>query len=123
MLAPAVLIVDDDPFILDLVSHAIAAKGFRVIEAAEAREALEASAGYSGPIPLLLTDIAMPGINGLQLARRLRVERPEMQVLCITAYADVFDLHGFPVLRKPFTPDELLDKMQIMLSEGPRSAS
>jgi two-component system cell cycle sensor histidine kinase/response regulator CckA len=116
MPAPAVLVVDDDESILDLVGHILQATGYRVIEAANAREALDAAAAYQGPIPLLLTDIAMPEVNGLELARRFHLEHPETQVVYITAYAEGFDLRGAEVIPKPFTPDQLLSKIQNVLS-------
>jgi two-component system cell cycle sensor histidine kinase/response regulator CckA len=116
MLAPAVLVVDDDESILDLVGHILQATGYRVIKAANAREALDAAAAYQGPIPLLVTDIAMPEVNGLELARRFHLEHPETQVVYITAYAEAFDLRGAEVIPKPFTPDQLLSKVQNVLS-------
>ena len=108
MLAPAVLLVDDDQSVLELVAHTLQARGYRVIEAGDAEEALQAAAQYKGPIPLLLTDIAMPNVNGLELARRIRLDRPETRIVYITAYADVFDVRGYLVIPKPFTPDQLL---------------
>jgi len=116
MAAPTVLVVDDDESILGLVAHILQDRGYRVIEAGDAREALDAAAAYKGPIPLLVTDIAMPEVNGLELARRFHLEHPESQVVYITAYADVFDLSGAEVIPKPFTPDQLLSKMQDVLS-------
>src|SRR5215831_19410260 len=112
MLAPAVLLVDDDASTLDLVAHVLRDGGFRTLEAADAQEALEAANKYEGPIPLLLTDIAMPGLNGVQLAKRICRQRPETKVIYITAFGELFDLGSNPLLAKPFTPVQLLAKVR-----------
>lgn len=116
MLAPAVLLVDDDPSILELVGYTLKTRGYRVIAAADAREALEAAATYKGPILLLLTDIAMPEVSGLELASRVSLQRPETKIIYITAYGDAFYSGKHPVITKPFTTEQLLAKVQEVLA-------
>ena len=72
------------------------------------------ASAYPGSIDLLLTDVAMPGEDGFEVARYLRESRPDLVVAYMSGYADRAK-HGMPVgvngdrlLRKPFTPEELL---------------
>ena len=121
MLQPTVLLVDDDDSTRGVVAYALRSRGYRVIEAVDAVQALQSAAQFAGPIPILLTDIAMPGLTGVELARRVRSRRPETNVLYMTAYAQLAGMS--PVLRKPFTPEELLAAVQAVFPAGqPRVA-
>src|SRR5258707_13876187 len=111
MPAAAVLIVDDDPSTLHLLAFALRGTGYRILEAADPGEALAASNSYSGPIPLLVTDIAMPRMNGLKLAQRILGHRPQTKVIYITAYSEIFEVDPSTLLRKPFTPEQLVSKV------------
>ena len=122
MKAPAVLLVDDDESTLELVAHVLRGGGYRTLEAADAKEALEAANSYEGPIPLLLTDIAMPGMNGVQLAKRICSQRPETKVIYITAFGDQFKLGPHALIPKPFTPVQLLAKVREAFSGNRRAA-
>ena len=115
MRIPTVLLVDDDHSTLDLIACTLQGKGYRILEATDAREALQAATGYTGPIPLLVTDIAMPEMNGIELAKQICFRRPETKVLYITAYRDAFDVGAGPLIDKPFIPEELLAKVQEMV--------
>ena len=114
MLEPAVLLVDDDQSVREFVAYTLRDKGYRVIEAKDGVEALRAAAHYAGPIPMLLTDLAMPGLNGVELARRIRSQRPETKIAYITAYPHLSESDRSPILRKPFTPEELLSRVRAM---------
>ncbi len=116
MTAPAVLLVDDDESTLDLVAHVLRDSGYRTLQAADGQEALEAANKYEGPIALLLTDIAMPGLNGVQLAKQICSQHPETRVIYITAFGDLFDLGSNPLIPKPFTPVQLLAKVRETIS-------
>ena len=116
MLAPAVLLVDDDEPTIELVAHVLRARGYRILAAKDADEALAAAASYDGSIPLPLTDVAMPDMNGLELAKGNGLRRPETKILYMTAYRHLFEVGSFHVLAKPFTPDQLLAKVQEVLS-------
>jgi CheY-like chemotaxis protein len=68
-------------------------------------------------IDIVLSDIRMPGrIDGIQLAEWLRAARPSIPILLQTGYTDV-QTGEFPVLRKPFMPDELLTMLDSVVSE------
>src|SRR5579864_3795801 len=79
-----VLFVEDESDLRDLVAGMLLAKGFRVLAARDAIEALQML--YRHDVDLLFTDIIMPGIDGVQLARRAKLIRPGLQVLFTTGY-------------------------------------
>jgi signal transduction histidine kinase/DNA-binding response OmpR family regulator len=83
-----VLVVDDEPTILRLVSDALEPLGYNVLRASGGGRALEMAEQAGRDIHLLLTDIVMPGMNGMELARRLRAERPGLRVLYMSGYKD-----------------------------------
>lgn len=107
-----VLLVEDDDRVRAAASRVLTSRGYTVLAAINGSEAIKVVTRYGKP-DLLLTDVVMPGINGLQLARELRVRYPELRVLCASGYApDVADPRGglpagVPLLLKPYTPDVL----------------
>src|SRR5262249_40534132 len=71
-----ILLVDDDEALRRLARRILRQQGFHVIEASDGAEALDVVSAYAVPVDLLLTDVIMPKVNGLVLARRLLQERP-----------------------------------------------
>ena len=117
-----VLIVDDDPIILSFIEEEIAHYGYKPILAGNAEEAL-ALAGKER-IDLLLTDIMMPGINGVDLAKKFAVLNPQIKILFMSGFVCPSLAHqGIPeseyaFVQKPFAPNVLVKKMRKVLS-GP----
>jgi signal transduction histidine kinase/CheY-like chemotaxis protein len=110
--APAtVLVVEDEPAVRETAVRALRRAGHVVLAAADAEEALRLAERHLGRIDLLLTDVVLPGVNGPELARRLRAGRPSLRVLLTSGYAADEALRlseaGAPFLPKPYTPDEL----------------
>jgi CheY-like chemotaxis protein len=100
-----ILLVEDEDGLRGLVCGVLRERGYTVLEARHGREALALSRKHRGPIDLLLTDVIMPNMSGLELARRLAGERPPTRVLYMSGYSDSF--HESPgacerVLPKPF---------------------
>ena len=93
----------------------------RQLHRADALAALELAERHPGPIPLLITDVVMPGLGGRELAQRLTAKRPEIKVLYMSGYTDdAVILHGvltadMPFLEKPFTPGGLARKVREVL--------
>jgi len=110
----AILLVDDDAALRAVASRALRAAGYRVTEAPDGASAVLAWERRPGPIDLLLTDMTMPGgMNGVELARRLRRDSPALRVLVISGHhrdlptdsSTIGD--GFDFLPKPFVPGQL----------------
>ena len=93
-----------------------------VLTAGNGEFALEASRSYPDRIDLLLTDIEMPRMSGLQLCRQIRAERPGIKVLVMSSdlqWRDQDDLNGLPFLQKPFTPTVLRHSIEALLCPVP----
>ncbi len=104
-----ILLVDDEITIRQFVCATLRRAGYEVMDAASAEDALRLLDG--GPPPqLLLTDIVMPGQNGIWLAAQFHRLYPTTPVLFISGFARDFqeELSGSVCLRKPFTPSELV---------------
>ncbi|MFT7679747.1 MAG: signal transduction histidine kinase/ActR/RegA family two-component response regulator [Planctomycetota bacterium] len=108
-----ILVVEDEMSVLNLAIRALTEAGYDVLEASCGDEALEVSAGYDGPIHLLLSDVVMPGLSGGETADRLLATRPELAIVFMSGFNDdpqvreAIDKHHADYLRKPFTPSEL----------------
>jgi len=115
------LLVEDEDMVRRLARLSLERRGYRVLEAAGADEALRLAAEFDEPIHLLLTDIVMPGMNGRALAERLAGDRPETRVLFMSGYPDdAIVRHGISeadvaFLEKPFSPDDLAEKVREVL--------
>jgi PAS domain S-box-containing protein len=123
-----VLVVDDEPTILKLVTNTLLPRGYKLLEASSGEEALKAVDAFSGSIDLLITDVVMPGINGSQLADRFRELRPALKVIFMTGYAgDALVSRGDSdpetvLIQKPLTPAVLAEKVREVLDRnGPGS--
>src|SRR5688500_14800901 len=109
-----VLVVDDAGVVRRLSFRVLSEAGYRVFEAASAVEALEVMAMLHGHLDLVLVDVVMPEVNGVDLVRLIRERWAEPSILFMSAYpAEVLAREGLKDLRvqflaKPFTRDELL---------------
>ena len=121
-----VLLVEDQADVRTLVARVLTAAGYDVIAASDATEALARAEELRAPLPLLLTDVVMPGRSGPELARALLARRPETKVLYMSGYAAErsHELEGQEVafLAKPLTPDALLRKVRDVLDDGKANA-
>ena len=117
----SVLLVEDDATVRRLLRQILHGAGYDVIEATDGFTALDVASRHAEAIPLLVTDITMPGMSGTELARQLSAARPDMKVLCISGYTDEAVVHhgvidsSMPFLQKPFTPTALLAKVREIL--------
>jgi PAS domain S-box-containing protein len=117
-----VLVVEDEPSIRTLSRRVLEARGYRVLEAGNGKDALERVRGEEGPIHLLLTDLVMPDMPGTELASRLEQLRPGVRVLFMSGYTDDGVVRngllgsGRAFLQKPFTPTILANKVREILS-------
>ncbi len=112
-----VLVVDDDRGVRRLTARMLRGEGYRVVEAESGAEALKLL--ESDPaIGLILTDIVMPEMHGLDLADRVAVRYPRLHVVLMTGHAPELTLQlelregKLPVLLKPFTAEQLCTKVR-----------
>jgi DNA-binding NtrC family response regulator len=111
---PVVLVVDDEIVIADTLAIILSKSGFAAIPAYRGRSALEIAQVI--PPDLLLTDVAMPGMSGIELAIAMSQKVPDCKVLLFSGQSSTADLlsearaagYSFPVLTKPIRPNVLL---------------
>jgi two-component system cell cycle sensor histidine kinase/response regulator CckA len=107
----AVLLAEDEDGIRKLARYTLEAEGFTVVEAEDAESAVTLLES-DRPIDLLITDLVMPGMDGRELASRVRGIHPEVGVVFISGYVpDAHRLEGIPgalFLPKPFNPGDLV---------------
>jgi CheY-like chemotaxis protein len=113
-----VLVVDDEALIRTLVSRWLIGSRYAVFEAASGRGALEVLSDPLRPVDLLITDLAMPGMNGTELIAWTLANRPELPILCMTGHAEGVP-PGIPVIDKPFRAPAFLDAVTATLAAGP----
>ena len=115
---PVVLVVDDEPSVRSLVESVLAEAAFEVVQAANGVDALAIFAHDSRRIDLVLLDLSMPSLNGLEILRALREIRPDVRVILSSGYGatdaltevDPQTLAGF--LEKPYHPTRLLAEVE-----------
>ena len=115
-----VLLVDDEPLVRLGTAETLRDEGYEVDEAddGDAAIALAAQTAYD----CVITDYLMPGLNGVELARRLRAERPELPILLLSGYADPEAFSELPYLTKPCFGDDLV-KAVAGLGDGQRASN
>lgn len=108
-----VLVVEDEDPLLRILESSLSGHGFRVLTAPNGREALEVVRLEKGEISLLVTDVMMPEITGIELALKLLESHPYLPVIFVTGYANqIIDKHPvlrhFRVVNKPFSSGEIV---------------
>ena len=122
--AATLLLVDDEPAVLRLLVEVLGEGGYATLEAADGLGALEAARGHPGRIDLVVTDVSMPRMGGLELRDALSTERPEARFLFVSGSAlealatQDRALSSANFLGKPFTPEQLLAKVAAVLGRA-----
>jgi len=119
-----ILLVEDEENVRRPLLEILKGHGYNVLEAADAAQALDISRRHPGPIHMMVTDILMAGMSGVELAERLAFKRPEMRVLFATGYpaglaeSSSLGREDAPLLKKPFSGSELATKVREVLESG-----
>jgi DNA-binding NtrC family response regulator len=116
-----VLVVDDEPTIVRMATTALALGGYRAIVAENGVAGLECYRSAADGICLVLADVIMPMLNGIDMVQQIVEDRPETKVLLMSGYSDdVIDQQArkkFPFIRKPFLPEDLIRKIHSILGD------
>ena len=115
-----ILVVDDEPVVLETVRDCLTAHGYQVLTAAGGEEAVQVAQAHQGAIALALVDVVMPGMSGPEVAQRLHGSRPDLKILFMSGFStEVVVVHGLhtgdPLLVKPFSLDTLGRKVHEIL--------
>jgi CheY-like chemotaxis protein len=119
-----VLLVEDDDAVRAVARRMLELIGMTVLQAAGPGEALRVSAEYTGRVDVLVTDVRLPGMDGPELAARLRAARPDVRVVFMSGGLREEALRSAPedarveYLQKPFTPAQLIAVLRKVLAAG-----
>ncbi|MBP6667957.1 MAG: PAS domain S-box protein [Gemmatimonadales bacterium] len=123
-----ILLVEDEPAVRTIGVRILRSAGYQVIEAADGEEAWSLLSRGDPEVQLVVTDLVMPRLGGLQLADRLSASRPQLPIVFTSGYSADLDRLGEgdararPFLRKPFTPAQLRGIVQATLTALPAGA-
>jgi two-component system, cell cycle sensor histidine kinase and response regulator CckA len=121
------LLVEDETGVRELIRGCLTRSGYAVLEAKDAKQALELFVRNGNQVDLLVTDVVMPRLSGRVLAERLMGMQPSLKVLYMSGYTDDAAVgesvtSGASYLQKPFTPEALVRKVREIL-DGRHSVS
>ena len=120
-----ILVVEDEELVRRVIERILGRLGYRLLLAADGEKALILSRNHLEPIDLLLTDIVMPGINGVELAAKIRAARPDIAVLYSSGYSEEdlsrtmdLDAGATYLLPKPYSPRDLAGAVRKALDDA-----
>lgn len=123
---PVVLVVEDQAAVRTIVDRSLTRAGFTVV-ATDSPERAVSLLGEASRFDVLVSDLMMPRMNGVQLALKARQLRAQLTILLMSGYDQEFlndqlaEVENAQVLQKPFRPDELVEKVRSMLATQPGS--
>src|SRR5205085_8896162 len=118
---PNVLIVDDEPIVVEVVGRYLRRDGFAVTSASTGQEGLTAGLDKHNPPSVIVLDVMLPGIDGFEVCRRLRQEHVTAPIILLTARTEEADrIGGLGIgaddyVVKPFSPGELIARVKAQL--------
>lgn len=120
--SPTILVVDDEPQIVELLTTLLEDEGYRVCSACNGQDALGV---IRNDVPeLIISDVMMPAVNGLELLRHIEntVHDPSPKMILMSALDKPSLMQGVAFLQKPFDVDDLLDMIDGALADGDRKS-
>jgi CheY-like chemotaxis protein len=121
-MAKTIMVVDDDPSVLALLNSLLEQQGFDVIQATDCSRALERYRSRAEEIDLVITDLVMPGCDGIELARQITSSNRLLPILFISGFEDEHsetraDWPNSRFLRKPFKLGEFVEIVVSMVRQ------
>jgi DNA-binding NtrC family response regulator len=122
----AILIIDDEPVIRDLLFDVLSRKGYKVDTASDGAMGLEKA--DAGQYNVVFTDIRMPGMNGVEVYKRLKTISPQSKVIVMTGYGleemiqEALDLGAFADVKKPFDLELIYNLVERALASTEKEA-
>jgi CheY-like chemotaxis protein len=122
-----VLLAEDNPMVRDVAARILRNGGHTLLLACDGQEGIEVASKHDGVIDVLVTDLVMGRMGGIELAKRLAEARPELRILFISGFAwdnslpAIDPARGIDFLQKPFAPDALVEAVQRLLRAPRRS--
>ena len=112
-----ILVVDDDPGMRQIVTLVLKQKGHNILSASNGVEALMVYSSYRQSLDMVLTDIDMPEMSGIELASRIRAGDPSGKILFMSGREpdNMKGFEGYPILSKPFALDKLVAAVEQVL--------
>jgi DNA-binding response OmpR family regulator len=115
---PIIIVADDEVLVRNIVTLLLQGQGYIVLTASDGQEGLELSRKYPGTIDLVITDVEMPRLNGMDLVTHLQEERPGIKVLVMSG-SDMKEIVSrnvnLPFLPKPFDGETLLSRVRALI--------
>jgi CheY-like chemotaxis protein len=115
---PTILVVDDDESIRRLVSNILESAGNRTVTAANGAEAVAVYRSYADHIDLVITDINMPVMDGVQEILRIRMTNPNAKIICMTSDLGDQRTNGAVLLSKPFSTEKFLQTVNGLIRQN-----
>jgi signal transduction histidine kinase/CheY-like chemotaxis protein len=116
-----ILLVEDEELVRTLACEILEGAGYDVLMATDSDEAVDLSAAHPGEIHLLLTDLVLPGMSGVDLSRAIQAHRPEIRTLLVSGYDNGLlgpEERMLPFLQKPFDRSLLLERVNEVILSG-----
>ena len=124
-----ILLVEDEEAVRALATRILVREGYTVLAASRGDEAVSLFARHQREVILLVSDLVLPGLGGIEIAQRLREMRPELKVLLMSGYTDrdvgaiAGQSEGMAFMQKPFTPDVLTRRVSELLTGAEPTAA
>ncbi|MBK7918488.1 MAG: response regulator [Chloroflexi bacterium] len=118
------MIVEDNPILRESIMQMLTHLGYATLEVSNGTEALSVLAEIETPPAIILSDVVMPQMDGLELSQAIAERYPEQKMLFMTGYPFQEDRAGMgkvPWIQKPFDSDHLTTKLRAVLDESSRS--